>query len=266
MNQAPTRRRQVTRLRRKTRRKRKIDPAAKEIMAILEEILKLPALFVVLITFSGVASCTEIGITIKGVDDGIKTNKQQDYKEAVMNAKIEALERTGSELLSITKVENFQLKYDLIESRAEAVLLPGYQILDIGYQFDGTYLVILIGTLRCRTPLLNDPSELYNRSLLLIKQGQLEYADSLLSIIIDQHPGSQYSGLAFDRRKEIGFIFIGMNMEEVQRILGPPISKPVNNLRKEVNIFDIWVFSWEESALTLRFKDKIVEKVISRIY
>ena len=36
-----------------------------------------------------------IDVFIKGIDDGVKTNKQQDYKEAVMNAKIEAIERTG---------------------------------------------------------------------------------------------------------------------------------------------------------------------------
>jgi len=30
-----------------------------------------------------------IDVLIKGVDDGVKTSKQQDYKEAVMNAKLQ---------------------------------------------------------------------------------------------------------------------------------------------------------------------------------
>jgi len=34
-----------------------------------------------------------IGVQIKGVDDGEKTTKQQDYKETVLFAKREAIER-----------------------------------------------------------------------------------------------------------------------------------------------------------------------------
>jgi hypothetical protein len=86
-----------------------------------------------------------IDVLIKGVDDGVKTNKQQDYKEAVMNAKLMAIERAGVEISSITRVTNFKLKYDMVESRANAVLLPGFQIMDIGYQTDGTYQVVLSG-------------------------------------------------------------------------------------------------------------------------
>jgi chaperonin cofactor prefoldin len=86
-----------------------------------------------------------IDVLIKGVDDGVKTNKQQDYKEAVMNAKLEAIERAGVEISSITKVVNFKTKYDMVESKAEAALLPGFQIMDMGYQKDGTYTVVLSG-------------------------------------------------------------------------------------------------------------------------
>lgn len=86
-----------------------------------------------------------IDVLIKGVDDGIKTTKQRDYLEAVMNAKLQAIERAGVEIRSITVVENFQLKYDLIENKAGAVLLPGFQIIDMGYQTDGTYQVVLSG-------------------------------------------------------------------------------------------------------------------------
>lgn len=86
-----------------------------------------------------------IDVLIKGVDDGVKHSKQQDYKEAVMNAKLEAIERAGVEIESITKVVNFEMKFKAVESKAKAVLLPGFQLLDMGYQTDGTYQVVLSG-------------------------------------------------------------------------------------------------------------------------
>jgi hypothetical protein len=89
-----------------------------------------------------------IDVNIKGVDDGVKTSKQQDYKEAVMNAKLQAIEQAGASIESITKVVNFQLKYDAIESKSKAILLPGFQIIDIGYVVDGTYQVVLIGKIQ----------------------------------------------------------------------------------------------------------------------
>jgi PEGA domain len=86
-----------------------------------------------------------IDVQIKGIDDGIKTTKQQDYKEAVLFAKREAIERAGVELVSVTTVKDLALYEDLIESKAKAVLLPGYTIVDIGYTEDGEYTVMLIG-------------------------------------------------------------------------------------------------------------------------
>ena len=54
-------------------------------------------------------------------------------------------ERAGIEITSITKVINFKTKYDMVESKAKAALLPGFQIMDMGYQSDGTYTVLLSG-------------------------------------------------------------------------------------------------------------------------
>ncbi|EWH10712.1 hypothetical protein DS2_06666 [Catenovulum agarivorans DS-2] len=88
---------------------------------------------------------TPIDVQIKGFDDGVKTTMQTDYKEAVLFAKREAIERSGVKVKSLTTVKDFVLQSDYIESTAEAVLLPGYTILDIGYQIDGSYLVVLTG-------------------------------------------------------------------------------------------------------------------------
>jgi hypothetical protein len=86
-----------------------------------------------------------IDVLIKGIDDGVKSRRDHDYKEAVMNAKLQAIERAGVAVQSITSVENFVLRYDMVESQANAVLLPGFQVIDMGYQQDGTYQVVLSG-------------------------------------------------------------------------------------------------------------------------
>ena len=91
-----------------------------------------------------------IDVFIKGTDDGVKSSKQQDYKEAVMNAELEAFERAGVEISSITKLVNFRTKYDIVESKAEVFLLPGFQIMDIGYQANGKYAVVLSGKIKNR--------------------------------------------------------------------------------------------------------------------
>jgi hypothetical protein len=61
-------------------------------------------------------------VTVVGFDDGVKSSRQKDYEEAVLSAKAKA-----------------------IESKPGAVLLPGYQIVDIGYLESGKYSVMLIG-------------------------------------------------------------------------------------------------------------------------
>jgi hypothetical protein len=86
-----------------------------------------------------------IEVEIKGFDDGIKTSKQRDYKEAVLFAKREAIEKAGVQIESGSKIENFILKEDYIESKAKAILLPGFRIIDVGYSEDGTYQIVLIG-------------------------------------------------------------------------------------------------------------------------
>jgi hypothetical protein len=89
-----------------------------------------------------------IDILIEGVDNGIKTTKQQDRDEAMMDAKLQAIERAGVSIRSITYVEDSVLVKDWINLKAEAILLPNYQIIDKGYQVDGTYLIILSGKVK----------------------------------------------------------------------------------------------------------------------
>lgn len=108
-------------------------------------------LFVILafvFVWSSTVGAEVIEVLIKGIYDGAKTSRERSYKEAVMNAKLQAIERAGVSVTAITKVENFVLKYDMVESRANAVLLPGFQVIDMGYQKDGSYQVVLSGKVR----------------------------------------------------------------------------------------------------------------------
>jgi len=118
---------------------------------------------------SVLAFAEDIEIQIKGRDDGKRTTQKRDYAEALMNAKLQAVERAGVEITSITKVENFRLKSDMVESKAKAVLLPGFQVVDIGYQTDGTYLVILIGKIRGQLP-IGGQSQEFDAALMALKR------------------------------------------------------------------------------------------------
>lgn len=99
----------------------------------------------IIVLFPSMAACETIDVLIRGVDDGFKTNKERDYKEAVIDAWQKAIERAGVEINSIDKAANLDARFDMVESKAKAVLLPGFQIMDMGHQTDGTYQIVLSG-------------------------------------------------------------------------------------------------------------------------
>jgi formylglycine-generating enzyme len=86
-----------------------------------------------------------IDVVVEGVSDGVRNTRQTDRDEAILDAKLRAIEKAGVNIESITTVENFTLKKDWIESRAKACLLPGFQIVETGYGTDGLYHVVLSG-------------------------------------------------------------------------------------------------------------------------
>ena len=124
-----------------------------------------------------------IDVNIKGVDDGRKTTKQQDYKEAVLFAKREAIERAGVKVKALTTARDFVVQSDYIESKAEAVLLPGYNIVDIGYQKDGTYLIILVGKVKTIVEGIESKELRYAKSLM--DRGQKTKAERIITDIIN---------------------------------------------------------------------------------
>jgi hypothetical protein len=86
-----------------------------------------------------------IDVGVRGISDPTRDGAQKDRQEAILDAKRQACERAGLRIESATTVENFQTVYDYVETQAESVLLPGFQIIDNGYGEDGTYTVVLVG-------------------------------------------------------------------------------------------------------------------------
>ena len=97
----------------------------------------------------GAQDIIEVGV--RGISDANRDGVQQDRLEAIMDAKRQACEKAGVRIESSTTVENFQTVYDLVETQAAAVLLPGFQIIDNGYGEDGTYSVVLMGQIKTAT-------------------------------------------------------------------------------------------------------------------
>lgn len=102
-------------------------------------------------------------VSIDGFDNGVRTNRQTDYAEAVLDAKKQAIERAGVRMNIGRKTgrtyrqrngKDSLDKYSTnnIESYASGVLAPGYQIEDHGYGRDGSYHITLRGNI------LQDPA------------------------------------------------------------------------------------------------------------
>jgi len=103
------------------------------------------AILLLMLLTSVPARCETIDVHLKGIDDGVESTRQKDYKEAVLFAKREAIERAGVKVKAMTTVQDLVVNSDYIESEAEGILLPGYDIVDVGYTEDGTYQVVLVG-------------------------------------------------------------------------------------------------------------------------
>jgi hypothetical protein len=106
-------------------------------------------IYLLLLSFSSLLSAQDvIDVAVKGISDDSRDGAQKDRQEAIMDAKRQACEKAGVRIEAKTTVENFQTVYDLVESQAAAVLLPGFQVIDNGYGEDGTYTVVLVGKIR----------------------------------------------------------------------------------------------------------------------
>jgi hypothetical protein len=94
------------------------------------------------------ASSKILDISVKGYSDNIVDGEGRDKREAEIYAKRAACERGGVNLKSTTRVIDLKVEDELIESKCQAHLLPGYTFEDIGYTQSGHYAVVLIGKIK----------------------------------------------------------------------------------------------------------------------
>jgi hypothetical protein len=136
-----------------------------------------------LLVVPSISNAETIDVDIEGIDDGVRTTKQQDYKEAVLFAKRGAIERAGVKIKALTTAEDLVMNSDYIESKAEAVLLPGYIIEDFGYRTDGIYLVRLVGKIRTVSEGIDSRELRYAKCLL--DKGDKSRAREIIADIIN---------------------------------------------------------------------------------
>jgi hypothetical protein len=95
-----------------------------------------------------------ISFDVIGVDDGIRTSIQKDRDEAILDAKYQALAKTGSEISSFEryrlelaegKISENSYRQE-IEEKSTAIFLPDYRIEELGY-IDGAYKVRFTGSI-----------------------------------------------------------------------------------------------------------------------
>jgi hypothetical protein len=103
--------------------------------------------FIMLIA-SATMGQTIIDISVKGISDGKNDGAQKDREEAITDAKRQACEKAGLTIESKTTIKDFKLLSDYVETQSKGVLLPGFQIVDVGYVADGTYQVVLSGKIK----------------------------------------------------------------------------------------------------------------------
>ncbi len=141
-------------------------------------------LLLLLIHFSGHAQNT-IDFSIRGIDDGIRTNREQDYNEALIDAKRKALEKAGIKIKSFSSIRNYQLFEDLIESKSEGFILPDLKIEDLGYDENGYYQVFVIGKIKTDYESISHKQLRYAQSL--FERGKNGDAKKLLDEIINSN-------------------------------------------------------------------------------
>ncbi len=147
-----------------------------------------------------------IDVAVRGISDANRDGIQQDRLEAILDAKRQACEQAGLSIESTTTVENFQAVYDLVETKAAAVLLPGFQILENGYGEDGTYSVVLMGQIKTATTGSTDQAQ-FTIILWFHETGEsldqsYQLLDKLYSWLLRSHGEFTLDGVAIDGWEE----------------------------------------------------------------
>lgn len=197
--------------------------------------------FIILLGIVGSAvSADTLTVTIKGLDDGRKTIRQKDFQEALLDAQRQAVEQAGVRIESKTTVLNSQVQRDFIESQAKAVLLPGFQVIDIGYTADGTYQVVLSGRVQ------------------VVKQEQPESRPGVLALVMDLYSVPitfQLDGKPFDANKPFLAVGVSRDSQAVRTFASlRELKKQYNNLHH----YFIYLFHLQSGKHTLNIRASVL--------
>ncbi len=129
-----------------------------------------------------------IDVSEQGISDEIRNSRQLDRDEAIMDAKLKAIQKAGINVQSVTTVESFQLKKDWIESKAQACILPGFQIIDVGYGTDGHYHVVLVGKISKSSSEEESEGDKKYRDAKIIMEHDKDRGIKLMQEVVDKYP------------------------------------------------------------------------------
>jgi hypothetical protein len=173
-----------------------------------------------------------IEITVKGISNQQNDGAQQDRLEAIVDAKKQACEKAGLRIEAKTTVENFKVVQDLVESQAATILLPGFQLIDVGYVQDGTYQVVLSGKIK----ILEEEDNISNKEMRYAKslndRGKFSECEAILKKYID----SEDKSVAEELKEEAFYYYLKWGYawdidEEVNKFTAYyPESKHASNL------------------------------------
>ena len=141
-----------------------------------------------------------IDVVEHGISDENRDSKQQDRDEAILDAKLKAIEKAGVNIEAVTTIVDFKLKKDWIESKAEAYMLPGFQIMETGYGEDNLYHVVLIGKVRASlssdesSGITDEEERAFRYAKLVIEDPlQREKGRKLMTDYLSKYGGNDYA-------------------------------------------------------------------------
>ena len=192
----------------------------------------MKTLFLILLLTPIAFAQNVIEITVKGISNQQNDGGQQDRLEAILDAKRQACEKAGLKIESKTTMENFRIVYDRIETGAASVLLPGFQLIEVGYVQDGTYQVVLSGKIK----ILDEEENISNKEMRYARslkdRGKHAECEDILTKYID----SEDKEVTSELKEEAFYYYIkwgyaGDIEEEVQKFTAYyPDSKYAPNL------------------------------------
>jgi hypothetical protein len=181
---------------------------------------------------AGLYAQNVIEITVKGISNQQNDGAQQDRLEAIVDAKKQACEKAGIRIESKTTVENFKVIQDLVESQAATVLLPGFQLIDVGYVLDGTYQVVLSGKIK----ILEEEENISNKEMRYAKSLNDREKYGECRDILSKYIDSEDKNVAAELKEESYYYYIKWGYsydidEDVHKFTAYyPDSKYVSNL------------------------------------